>query len=168
MESTTKRHLLICTACIFFIGIVLNFDKLFYINVTSSLPRGLYMAVPGELHRGDYVIYDPSPFEKKLLEERAYTKEEQVILKQVGGLPNDSYTITRNLELYINNERKGEVFPEDQKGRSMPFVVGTHLILDDEFFPYAPAKRSLDGRYFGPEKQARIISKVIPVCTEIW
>ena len=158
----------IAAVCLAVIALILNIDRYAYVNVTGSLPRGLYLAIPGELHRGDYVIYKPSSLEKKFLAERNYSDADRVLLKQVGGIENDTYTVTRQLEFYINNERKGEIIPIDDEGRFMPYVVGCHYIRKDEFLPYAPAKRSLDGRYFGPENKSQIISKVVPIITEIW
>lgn len=162
------KKLRVVVICVVFIALILNIDRYVYFNVTGSLPRGIYLAVPGELHKGDYVVYDPSKIEKRLLRDRGYSDPGKPVLKQVGALENDVYTITRKLDFYINGEKKGEVIPVDAEGRFMPYSVGSFQIEKDEFLPYAPAKRSLDGRYFGPEHTSQIINKVIPICTEIW
>ncbi|MBP2629494.1 MAG: hypothetical protein H6Q70_122 [Firmicutes bacterium] len=143
-------------------------SKLFYFNETASLPRGLYLKVPiRNLQDGDYVVYELTADTKKLAVSRQWIKEDEMFLKKIGAMPNETYCIDPDtLQFFANGKYVGQVFLEDRKQLPMPVLRGAYVVGEDEFLPVADNPRSFDGRYTGTVPIENIKSKVIPLLTE--
>lgn len=142
-------------------------NRIIFINVSPSLPRGLYMAIPGDTYRvGDIVAYTPTPDVTAFCLEREYMEKEETFVKEIGAMPNTLYRIGKDLTFTINGKPAGVVIPTDAKNRDMPIKIGYHRVPEGEFLPYTQAQRSLDGRYTGTVPISNIKTRVIPILTE--
>lgn len=156
----------ICTS-IFLIFQIWMQIPVFYVNFSSSLPRGIYFRVPqGKIHVGDYVIYLPPEDVVDVMRRCGWLSEgvlPHLFLKNVAALAGDRYTVSAH-SFFVNGQYIGEAIPEDSEGHSLPLASGTHIVPENEFLPVAAySSRSFDGRYTGTVPLDCIVAKVIPI-----
>lgn len=136
------------------------------INPSSSLPQGFYLVKAGlenSLKIGDIVEMQVPPEFKNYLYGRGWLLADSTLLKQVGGLPGDTYCVYKTRFL-VNNIDKGKVFEQDRQGRDLPRISGCKSIDKGNFLPIATnSERSFDGRYMGEITQKYVIGKAIPL-----
>lgn len=141
--------------------------KIFYVNVTSSLPRGLYLRVPKEeIKKGDYIVYEPSEEVKKIIIQNGWGNGKYDFLKKVGAVSGETYEIDeKTLTFEIGGKYIGQVYEKDNAGKEMPKLRGKFEVPQGYVLPIATSERSFDGRYSGAIEQSRIKAKVVPFLT---
>ena len=140
-------------------------SKMFYVNVTASLPCGLYMRVPSEkFERGDYIIYEPSNEVKKLITKNGWGSGKHDFLKQIGAVEGEKYTIdAETLNFEIDGKYIGRVFETDSEGNELPKIRGQFEVPQGYILPIAENERSFDGRYSGTISVSQIKTRVVPI-----
>jgi type IV secretory pathway protease TraF len=67
------------------------------------------------------------------------------------------------VDVFINDERVAIAHLSDEKGRDFPAWDGCVTLKNGELFLLSPHPSSLDGRYFGPVREADILGVAVPV-----
>jgi len=144
------------------------FPERYCVNLSSSVPRGLYRintVFPTDIKHGDLVIFDPPRAAYPFVYGRGWLPTGWPLLKYVGALSGDTYTITAG-RLYIDGKNTGPVFSRDSEGKPLPFIKGTVKVKPMEFLPVSThITHSFDGRYFGAVPLSSIKGKAHPVWT---
>ena len=142
-------------------------SEIFYLNVTSSLPRGLYMKVPCQkLSRGDYIIYEPSEEVKAIIIRNGWGNGKHDFLKKVGAVAGDKFSINADTLIFeIEGKYIGKVFEKDNVGNELPKLRGKFEVPQDCVLPIATNERSFDGRYSGAISTSQIKARVVPIFT---
>ena len=142
--------------------------KIFYVNVTSSLPQGLYVRVPRtEITKGDYIVYEPSEEVKKIIVKNGWGEGKHDFLKTVGAVSGEKYSIdSQTLAFEIDGKYIGQVYEKDNAGNELPKLRGKFEVPQGYILPVATSARSFDGRYSGVIAKSRIKAKVVPIL--IW
>ena len=145
-------------------------QRVVFINLTGSLPRGIYVAVPyTSIRSDDIVAYRPPEDVMKFAFDRGYAPfPDMTFMKKVAAVSGDFYSVSMDLDFKVNGKSLGKAYRLDRLDREMPLQMGLHMVPDGHFLPYGTADRSLDGRYFGTVSQDRVIAKVIPLAVEFW
>lgn len=162
-----KKAIIFLILCI---AVHLGFEaisEIFYLNVTSSLPRGLYMKIPSqELNRGDYIIYEPTEEVKALIVKNGWGNGNHDFLKKVGAVAGDKFSISADTLIFeIEGKYVGKVFEKDNVGHKLPKLRGKFEVPQDCVLPIATSERSFDGRYSGAISKSRIKARVVPIFT---
>lgn len=136
----------------------------FYLNVSSSMPKGIYKVIPcKEFKKGDFVIFDVPKIAQPYIYGRKWLPNNWPLIKTVGALPNDQVVITEK-SIFINNQYIGKIFEKDHQGKPLPILRGSFKIPDNNWLPIATyIQNSFDGRYFGPIPFNLIRGKAIPI-----
>ena len=142
--------------------------KIFYVNVTSSLPQGLYVRVPRrEITKGDYIVYEPTAEVKEIIIKNGWGEGKHDFLKTVGAVSGEKYSIdSQTLAFEINGKYVGQVYEKDNAGNELPKLRGKFEVPQGYILPVATSARSFDGRYSGVIPKSRIKAKVVPIL--IW
>lgn len=138
--------------------------KAFYLNLSSSMPRGLYRVTPpGTIKRGERVIFSPPGWAQPFIYGRRWLPQGWPILKYVGALEGDTYCVQGKAFL-VNQKYTGPVFVKDGEGRALYPAIGRHLVEKNSFLPVSThIPNSFDGRYFGTVPLSAIKGKASPV-----
>lgn len=139
----------------------------YYINYTQSSPRGIYRVVPftGTLQAGEIVIIDVPESARPYVYGRGWIPDGTPLMKKVGALPGDEYSIT-STEVLINGKYVGPICERDSEGKPLPELRGVWHIKDGYFLPMSThIPNSFDGRYFGAVPVELIRCKALPVLT---
>lgn len=97
----------------------------------------------GDIKRYDIIVLDE-------------LKEDEIIIKRVIGLPNDTVAI-KNGKIYINDEAI-----DDQYAYGETSDMDKITLEDDEYFILGDNRLiSKDSRYFGPVKKEEIVGVVV-------
>lgn len=144
-----------------FIGSVLFFHKVFgftvYEALTFSAPRGLYAGSRIGLDNvsvGDYIVV-------RMPRAVARFPEGHLLLKQVKGLPGDTYEVTKDALLLhghsypIHHGFEKEGIPYMKEGE---FVLG-----DNEYLFLNLPSDSFDCRYLGPLGKEVMVARTVRV-----
>ena len=142
-------------------------SEIFYLNVSSSLPRGLYMRMPSEeICRGDYIIYEPPKEVKEIIIRNGWGNGEHDFLKKVGAVAGDKFSINADTLIFeIEGKYIGKVFEKDNVGHELPKMRGEFEVPQDCVLPIATSEGSFDGRYSGVIEKNRIKARVVPIFT---
>lgn len=146
----------------------------FRFNLTPSLPLGIWKIdkIFTPLEKGEYIWFTPTKEIADFAIQRGYLKENKNLpnntismLKQVRGLPGDTYSFKEN-DLYINDEPVENTTRRelDSKGRSMPQIEGG-VVPEGRFFVLAIHPHSFDSRYFGTIPKQNVIGRAKPFIT---
>lgn len=159
-----KKAVIFLAICL---GINIAFEevpKIFYVNVTSSLPCGVYLRVPKEeIKKGDYIVYEPSEEVKKIIIQNGWGNGKYDFLKKVGAVSGETYEIDEEtLKFEIGGKYIGQVYEKDNAGNELPKLRGKFEVPQGYVLPIATSERSFDGRYSGVIEQSRIKAKVVP------
>ncbi len=160
-KKLTFRHVA-CFVILFvllFFGIFALFHHFIgltvYQNLTFSAPRGLYMGSRfgiDDLHVSDYVVIT-------LPRDIGAAKKGKKLLKQVKGLPGDTFEVTEKFLVLHGHE-----YPLDRSYKSVPQIpLGRHVVPEGKYMFINPVDFSFDCRYMGPLGKSEIVAKVVPV-----
>ncbi len=155
MKIRSKRALSLLFASLLVIGFSLTekeiTGKLFYINLSASMPRGIYRISSGEISKGDSVIFSV-PHGYQQLE---FLKNRKNLIKEVYGVAGDKYCITED-GLSLN----GKFIAPSIKNSGIKKKIGCFQVTPNSILPlalYSPD--SFDGRYFGAVKNPLRVQK---------
>ena len=164
MKKAAIIILALCVAAKFITG---ETPKVFYLNVTSSLPTGLYLKIPGKkCRRGDYIVYEPSEETKALIIKNGWGDGQYDFLKKVGATSGERYSINaETLKFEIEGKYIGQVYETDNNGNALPKLRGEFEVPKGNVLPIATSARSFDGRYSGTIPQNIIKTRVVPILT---
>ena len=162
-----KKAIIFLMLCVAVRLVFEGMSEIFYVNVTSSLPRGLYMKVPSEkINRGDYIIYEPTEEVKTIIIRNGWGDGKHDFLKKVGAVSGEKYSINADTLIFeIEGEYIGKVFEKDNVGHELPKMRGEFEVPKDSVLPIATSERSFDGRYSGAINKSQIKAHVIPIFT---
>ena len=138
----------------------------YYINLSHSVPLGLYQVIPPDnLKTGDLVVFEPPQGARSLIYHRHWLPSGWPLMKHIGGLAGDSYSVQQN-SFYVNNKYIGPVFARDSEGNTLPCMEGRRTVEQKAFLPISThIGNSFDGRYFGSVPLASIRGKAIALWT---
>jgi conjugative transfer signal peptidase TraF len=131
-------------------------------NRTASAPEGLYWLRDDPFTRGRWVVLSARSEPAKWAEAHGFTGKDWPLLKQVSGVAGDEIC-REETEIFINKSQAGSALLRDQKGRDLPSWNGCVTLKFGEVFLLSPHPSSLDGRYFGPVRQADIQGVAVPL-----
>jgi conjugative transfer signal peptidase TraF len=135
------------------------------LSLTDSQPYGIYRRIPlnGQLKHGELVLFKVPDQASPYVYGRGWLPKGWLLLKNVGALPGDRFTISNHC-LMINNKYIGPVFKQDSKSKPMPRLRGCYQVPKGYFLPISThIKKSFDGRYFGAISTKLIVGKAKPV-----
>lgn len=160
-----KKAIIFLMLCVAVRLVFEGLSEIFYLNVTSSLPRGLYMKIPSkEFIRGDYIIYEPTEEVKALIVKNDWGDGNHDFLKKVGAVSGEKFSINADTLIFeIEGEYIGKVFEKDNVGHELPKLRGEFEVPQDCVLPIATSARSFDGRYSGVISNKKIKAKVMPI-----
>ena len=131
-------------------------------NRTASAPIGLYWLRDEPFTKGRWVVLSARSGPAQWAQARGYVGEDWPLLKQVSGVPGDE--ICRDgVDVFINDQPVAIAAISDQKGRNLPAWDGCVTLRKGEVFLLSPHPSSLDGRYFGPVREADILGVAAPL-----
>ena len=137
-------------------------EKIIYLNLTDSVPRGVYMRVPkNEILRGDYIVYEPTEKTQKIMVANGWSNGKEKFLKIAVGISGDKYEIGENF--LVNGKNLGRVCAKDSEGHELPKIYGKYTVEAGEILPAGTNVKSFDGRYTGTIKESEIEAKVVPI-----
>lgn len=159
---TKKNVIKFMGMCVMSFLIFGSAEKIIYLNLTDSVPRGVYMRVPkNKIMRGDYIIYEPTEKIQKIMVANGWSKGKEKFLKIVVGIRGDKYEIGENF--IVNGKNIGRVFAKDSAGHELPKIYGKYKVEEGEILPAGTNVKSFDGRYTGTIKESEIEAKVVPI-----
>lgn len=147
----------------------IELPKIFYTNLTASIPRGLYISIPcTTLRDGDIVVYRPTDATLQFAKAQGYGPKilnpEYRLIKKVGALPQETYQVAQGTnDFYANGQFIGQAQPTDPMGNELPVQYGTHSVPKDSFLPIGTNPLSFDGRYEGTVPMDNILARVVPI-----
>lgn len=131
-------------------------------NRSASAPQGLYWLRDAPLTKGYWAVLSARSGAAKWAAARGYVGDDSPLLKQVSGLPGD--TICREgTAISINGQQAGQALLVDRMHRDLPVWEGCIKLAAGEVFLLSPHPSSLDGRYFGPVREADILGVAAPL-----
>jgi conjugative transfer signal peptidase TraF len=157
-----KVILIICFSVILIV-ISGSLTPLFYINCTSSQPRGIYCKVlfQSNFKPGDLVLVQIPRYISQ--RNSNWLRNDILLLKQIGAVAGDEIKITDQC-IFINDQIVGPISDKDSLGRPLPKIRGNFTIKPGHFLPISThIPNSFDGRYFGQIPLKSIKGKVIPI-----
>ena len=167
-----KKRIFIVTAIIITLFVALitapvKMPPIFIFNHTESVPTGWYIMMPvTHLEDGDIVGFDVPDEIKDLALERGWVKENDIMLKKVGAMEGETYSIN-NQQFYVKDKYIGQVIAKDGQGRPMPATeetaTGTHTVEKGCFLPITEHPFSFDGRYYGTISLQKIRFRAIKI-----
>lgn len=141
---------------------------------TASIHPGLYWLDKQvtTFRVGDYVSFPFKPSQEWL---RTRYGDDRIFTKMVKGVAGDTVYADDNRTVKLCHvgydgsqtcEELGQVLEFDSVGRKMtPWVPANHqyTLREGEVWVYAPHKKSLDSRYYGPIRTETISGKASPL-----
>jgi conjugative transfer signal peptidase TraF len=134
-------------------------------NATASVPIGLYgLSAPSRLKRGDLVVVRPDPAQASVLAKGGWAPPGVPLLKPVAARSGQVVCRTGAV-VTIDHRPVARAQAADARGLRLPQWSGCHRLREGEVFLLAPARGSLDGRYFGPTEARWILARARPIWT---
>lgn len=131
-------------------------------NRSASAPQGLYWLRDAPLTKGRWAVLSASSGPAQWATARGYVGDDWPLLKQVSGLPGD--TVCREgTAVSINGQQVAQALLVDRMHRDLPSWDGCSMLAAGEVFLLSPHPSSLDGRYFGPVREADILGVAVPL-----
>ena len=159
---TRKNIIKFLGMCVMSFLIFGSTERIIYVNLTDSVPRGVYVRVPkNKIMRGDYIIYEPTEKIQKIMIANGWSKGKEKFLKIAVGISGDKYEIGENF--IVNRKNLGRVFAKDSSGHELPKIYGKYEVAEGEILPAGTNVKSFDGRYTGTIKESEIEAKVVPI-----
>lgn len=130
------------------------FGKVFYVNKSISAPTGIYLKVPGhKFHKGDFVVVrSPDNYPE------IKVKKTDLFLKQISGFSGEHYMVANHTLI-----KDGKGYNIYNLSYIKGLEDGYYIIPDKEVLLLNDSDISFDSRYFGPQPEDHIVSKVIPI-----
>lgn len=140
-------------------------SSIFIYNRTASLPLGFYLIIPNHDYQpGDIVAFRCLANMEELAHSRGWLKQDELMLKKIGGVGGNQYEIRENDEFWVRGKYIGPVAQVDHEGRQMPSIGKGDFLIDDGYFlPVAENPRSFDGRYYGEVPIENIKYRLLPL-----
>jgi signal peptidase I len=121
--------------------------QIFFINRTSSMPRGLYIKINSHnLQIGDIIIFNIDKFKGNLA-------------KYIAGISSNEFCSDENRDLWINGIPTAQN-NIDKYLKESPTQSTCQTLDPDEILVLGEHPDSYDSRYFGPIKTNQVIAKV--------
>jgi conjugative transfer signal peptidase TraF len=135
-------------------------------NHTPSLPEGLYVRAVLDRPAVGRIVAFPAPATAlDYARRRGGSGDPTLFLKPLAAGPGDRVCVTDDLE--INGRRLAPVLDAGPDGVPLPHWDGCRVLGAGEWFTFAPRlPNSLDGRYYGPIREADIVGVFRPVWTD--
>lgn len=128
-----------------------GFGTLFFYNKTDSAPHGLYLrSFARPLEPCDYVIVR-LPMDVAALG----VAKDFLLLKEVAGLPGDSYTVTQEALFF-----QGRKYPIERSEALPQLTMGSYQVPDNRYLLLNAPAASFDSRYLGPIASEQIVCRV--------
>lgn len=144
-------------------GLVFEPDKKLVWNRTGSAPEGLYWLRDEPLTRGQWVALSARSGPAQWASAQGYSGNDWPLLKQVAGVPGDE--ICRDgLMVWVNGKPVAAALSMDHLRRDLPSWEGCRSLQEGELFLLNSHPSSLDGRYFGPVREADILGVALALC----
>jgi conjugative transfer signal peptidase TraF len=127
-------------------------------QVTPSMTKGFYFIKPVKIiKRSDIVLFKPPKKTLSFLLRHHWLPHDGLMLKYVFAVPGD-YVCQKENAIWINHKKIAPVYRYYAAKKSLPnnhfcgkLKANQYLLMSTK------AKRSFDGRYFGPINRNRII-----------
>lgn len=133
------------------------------LNTTASVPVGLYrLSPPGRARPGDLLVVRPGPGLAAFLDGGGWLARGVPLIKPVGAVAGQ-VVCRAGRELRIDGRLAARALDVDAHGRALPTWSGCRLLGPGEILLLAPARGSLDGRYFGPIRQTQVLARARPL-----
>jgi len=134
-------------------------------NHTPSLPEGLYVrSILAEPAVGRIVAFPAPAAALDYARRRGGGGAPTLFLKPLAAGPGDRVCVADHLE--INGRQLAPVLAAGPDGVPLPRWGGCRTLDVGEWFTYAPRiPNSLDGRYYGPVREADIVGVFRPAWT---
>lgn len=153
---------------------LLAYDKVLWINTSSSLPYGLYYSknIDNNFKKGDLVLSClPSKY-ANLARTRNYVNmgicnfNTAPVGKHIVAIEGDHVKIS-NEGVYINGNYIQNSLPRilDNKGQNLNAFLFDGKLKEDEILLMNNKEESFDSRYFGIVNKDRLIRYIIPLFT---
>lgn len=134
-------------------------------NGTPSLPFGLYLRAQGlPIGRGSIVAFRVPQSVRRLVRERGYLPEGDLLLKRVVAIAGDR-VCARGGMLLVKDQAIGPVPDRDSAGRSLPRFEGCGPLGPEQVFVMSSHPRSFDSRVFGAVEVRDLRGRVVPLWT---
>jgi type IV secretory pathway protease TraF len=104
----------------------------------------------------------PDPGLAAFLDEGGLLPRGVPLIKPVGAVAGQ-VVCRAGRELRIDGRLAAQALDVDAHGRALPTWSGCRLLGPGEILLLAPASGSLDGRYFGPIRQAQVLARARPL-----
>lgn len=140
----------------------------FWINTTPSEPMGIYRLAPlsGHLQTTNslYLITPPASL-STYMDQRGWVGAGRPLIKGIGAIAGDMVCVSQD-GIYINGRFRGPVASVDSQRRALPRLRGCFALHPGYFLPFSSyARKSFDGRYFGPLQTDTIRGRLVPIWT---
>ena len=120
-------------------------SKQFYLNFSSSMPKGVYQIVEGEVAKGDLVVFDVPENYKSY----QFLNPNKKLLKEVYAIAGERYCIGDD-GIRVNGNFLAASKFKDFTGRVINKKFGCFNVTEGHYLPLALYHdHSFDGRYFG-------------------
>jgi conjugative transfer signal peptidase TraF len=131
-------------------------------NRTASEPTGLYRVAPlGAPARGVLVAYRPTSSEAAWIEAHGYTGPGWPLIKRIAAVEGDE-VCRFDQTVFVNGAAAATAMAVDSTGARLPAWKGCRSLNAGEVFLLADHPRSIDGRYFGIQRAARLLGRAVP------
>ncbi len=133
-------------------------------NASASVPIGLYEVSPvGPIRAGQLLIVSPPAPLARFLAARRYLPMGVPLIKHVAALPGQQVCRHGRL-ITVDGKVEAEALDHDTRDRALPVWQGCQKItLHEIFLLNVGVPDSLDGRYFGPLPDTKIIGRATPL-----
>ena len=134
-------------------------------NRTTSVPKGLYLVdQAASISKGDLIVYEPLEELRKWLDREGIIGSDWPLLKRVTGVEGD--VVCRcGVEVFVNGSHVVHALETTHSGSALPVWQGCRMLQSGEVFLLNDHPRSVDGRYFGVQRRARILGVARPIWT---
>lgn len=157
-----KKTLLFASIAItgFILSEINNPYPLIILNRTESVPKGLYRLTEAPLEHGALVAYQPTFEENEWLYSNRIIGKDWVLLKHIAALGGDTVCIRGDVISVHGKPMANTWYSKERYNSSVCETLKT-----GDIFLLNRHPKSVDGRYFGIQKQSQIIGVVRPIWT---
>lgn len=142
----------------------------FFVNTTSSMPKGLYRQVAGDITRGDLVLVCLPASWTAFARKRHYLTYgwkchgSVPLLKRLVAIPGDTVRLTSDTLVVNHHSYVAPVFAKDRAGRPLGHPpLRLYRATSEYWLLGIKDLHSWDSRYFGGVARSAIMGRVKPV-----